>query len=259
MINPAPILPTHQFVHLPARAHATPPRVTPLLALPVDTRLRITQASIAAVNGVIAVSLFVCTSIFVVAAVAGFYTYGLSVHSDLLTCFPKGSVSTVARLGIVLSVTGSFPIFMFIVRKSVCKVSCSARLPPRVAPPRRLLFKNSALEKTLLWPPPTGSLRRGALHGADRRPLHPRLAVHAAEVTGIPPLCGSGFCRGVEARCGLGTQLGTPRYVLVTCAIFACSYGIAMAVTDLDTILGLVGSTVGMLVGFTLPAFIFTR
>jgi hypothetical protein len=45
----------------------------------------------------------------------------------------------------------------------------------------------------------------------------------------------------------------------MTLSIFGPSYTIAMAVKNLDTILGFVGSTVGMLVGFTIPGFIFTR
>ena len=140
-------------------------------------------ATLPRVNGVIAVSLFFCTSVFAICGIAGYYTYGSTVNADLLKCFPKNAVSTVARVGILLSVTGSYPIFMYIVRKSVCKM-----------------------------------------------------------VYGLEP-----------------NALPFHKFLIVTLSIFGPSYTIAMVVKNLDTILGFVGSTVGMLVGFTIPGFIFTR
>ena len=112
-----------------------------------------------------------------------YFTYGTLVPGDLLTAFPSSPAATVARVGILLSVTGSYPIFMFIVRKSVCKI------------------------------------------------------VFGAEPTTLP----------------------FGRYLGVTAAIFLTSFAIAMSISALDTIVGFVGCTVGMMVGFTIPALIFVR
>ena len=80
------------------------------------------NATLGRVNGVILVSISCCTAVFAICGMAGYYTYGAAVNADLLKCFAKNTISTVARAGILLSVTGSYPIFMYIVRKSVCKM-----------------------------------------------------------------------------------------------------------------------------------------
>ena len=142
------------------------------------------NCTLARIDGVIGVSITLCTLIFVIAAASCYMYYGQNVAQDMLTDFPSNIWSTLARCGILLSVIASFPVFMLIVRNSVCKVAFDTA-------------------------PTTLSLRK---------------------------------------------------YVGVTLAIFSCSYAIAMAVGDhLDTVLGFVGSTVGMLVGFTFPAYIYVR
>jgi len=47
---------------------------------------------------------------------------GQHVDADLLKDFPANAYSTLARVALLTSVVGSFPVFMFIVRSSLCKV-----------------------------------------------------------------------------------------------------------------------------------------
>eukprot|EP01052_Picozoa_sp_SAG31_P013528 SAG31_NODE_815_length_11876_cov_2.189182_7_plen_107_part_00 len=54
--------------------------------------------------------------------------FGKFVDTDLLRDFPEGLPATVARLAILLSVSASYPLFMFIARTSVTQV-LFAKLP----------------------------------------------------------------------------------------------------------------------------------
>ena len=83
-------------------------------------------------------------------------SYGSTVNADLLKCFPKNAISTVARVGILLSVTGSYPIFMYIVRKSVCKMVYG--LEPNALPLHKFLIVRHATLDNSLYAVSVGAL-----------------------------------------------------------------------------------------------------
>ena len=120
------------------------------------------------------------------------------------------------------SVVGSFPVFMFIVRSSLCKV----------------WFGTSTVTLHFF----ICDLRCAYI---IRKVSAAFLFHHAKECVrsriGHDPVKFSGVLLGVEA-----TTLPLVQYIGVTIGIFLVSYAISMVEADLSVVLGFVGSTVGI-------------
>ena len=70
------------------------------------------------------------------------------------------------------------------------------------------------------------------------------------------------MARGSAARIVLrkdGDALSTAEHLGFTLLLFSAAFVIALSVKDLDTILGFVGATVGMCIGFLFPAWIYYK
>ena len=101
---------------LNAAARLCPQAMPPIIA-------EMGNPSVARIDGVIVAALVFCTGVYVAAALGGYIAYGRLVETDLLKDFPEGVFATLARLAILLSVSASYPLFMFIARGSVSQVA----------------------------------------------------------------------------------------------------------------------------------------
>ena len=61
----------------------------------------------------------ICTSLYLVIALAGYFTYGSNVAGNILDSFPVDIWATIARLGTAFVVTVSYPLLMHPARDSI--------------------------------------------------------------------------------------------------------------------------------------------
>ncbi|KAJ1406243.1 transmembrane amino acid transporter protein-domain-containing protein, partial [Ochromonadaceae sp. CCMP2298] len=150
------------------------------------------------INAVVATSIFVAMSIYLIVAACGYHTYGASVDPDILVNYPETSFVSVARLAVSLLVAFSYPLQCHPSRRSI------------------LTLLSTYLDK----------------------PAEDNVSVASSAVA-----------PSIETQ--------AMRYTVVTACFLGLSLLIGLTVTNLGTVLALVGATGSTTVSYILPGFFY--
>ncbi|RSH90642.1 hypothetical protein EHS25_001247 [Saitozyma podzolica] len=184
----------------------------------------------ARMNVVIFSSIGLGAACYEVLGIIGYLTFGGKVGSNIIAMYPPTSLTiAVGRFGIVLLVGLSYPLQCLPCR--ACLHGLTRGIWKRYAPARL-----ASAPVTPARNDPQNHLRTPRAH--EQSPLVPK-----------PP-------RPTEKRGGDMTQR---KFVFLTTVILVSGFLVALAVDELEVVLGFVGSTGSTIISFILPGFFYFK
>lgn len=160
--------------------------------------------------------------VYLAVATAGYLTFGERVCSNVLNTYPRSPLTAAVRLGLAGVVITSYPLLAFEARRAILAGAraCSRRL------------RCGTLDAGTLDARPTGD---SSSSSSNRRRAR----------------ASSGAGEGLHA---LSRHfISTRGELVIACTFVLATTAVALSVSDLGVVLGLVGASCGMLISFTVP------
>lgn len=213
-------------------------------------------------NKVIRNAIVIACGSYVVVGVTGYLTFGEDVNGNIITMYPKDSISSlIGRLCMVIMVSLSFPLQCHPCRGSVNhvvfffaeKIKQRAISSNNTNNTRKNKSSNAQEQQSLMSDQDgstidnnhtTSSSNTGTYNNSDNESEHEQSFVSTT------PMEGSHDTAGHDP---IIVPLSKRNFIIITTAIVTFSYLLAISVTSLEHVLAFVGSTGSTSISFILP------
>jgi len=173
-----------------------------------------------ATTSVVLASIGTACSTYILVAITGYLSFGNGVADNVVSMYPTGIPSTIAKAAIAIMVMLSYPL-----QVHPCRASIDAVMKWRPA---------SRLTEQTHTGSSSGST---AVNSPSRSPLLRTGKVNAARTDGM----------------------SDTRFALITTVVICLSYVVAISVSSLSTVLAYVGSTGSTSISFILPGLFYYK
>jgi amino acid permease len=202
------------------------------------------------VNMVIAAAIGSALLLYLIVAFEGYRTYGSNVMGNILLNYPQTALVTIMRISISVMVVLSYPLQLDPARR--CITSFVHALKQR-SETREVERTASFAKLNTSDPDQLGAIEKGAIEVEE---------LNAMKLDAKKTVEWSLEAKGsIHAKADKSVRKDSETFLFncITCTFLALSFLVSMVVTDLGTILAVVGATGSTMVSYILPGGIYIK